>query len=112
MELFLSKVKDDIFSVLPGYAKKFNLNRVEYLTIGSLQNGRCTIIQPADKGSAIVFGTDRIVYKRPNDRSVIAVSIRKLKVTEKNLVDLVNKVHKIFGDLERRNIIQEKEKNF
>ena len=43
---------------------------------------------------------------------MIAVSIRKLKVTEKNLVDLVNKSHKIFGDLERRNIIQEKEKNF
>ena len=50
---YLSKVKEDIFSVLPGHPKKFNLNREEYLTMCSLQNDR-NIIKPADKASAVV----------------------------------------------------------
>ena len=53
-ELFLNKVKEDIFSVLPGHSGKFKLNREEYLTMGSLQNDRSIIIKPADKVSAVV----------------------------------------------------------
>ena len=58
--LFLSKVKGDIFSVLPRYPKKFNLNREEYLTMRSLQNDRSVIIKPADKGSAVAVWDRRI----------------------------------------------------
>ena len=36
LELFLIKVKEDSFSVLPGDPKKFNLNREEYLTMRSV----------------------------------------------------------------------------
>ena len=54
LELFISKVKEDIFSVLPGHSKKFNLNREEYLTMRSLQNEGSVIIKPVDKGSAVV----------------------------------------------------------
>ena len=36
----------------------------------------------------------------------------EVKVTGKDLVDLVNQSNKIFVDLERRKIIQEKEKNY
>ena len=36
---------------------------------------------------------------------------KEVKVTEKDLEDLVDKSNKIFPNLERRNIIQEKEKN-
>ena len=54
LELFLSKVQEDIFSVLPGHPKKFNLNRGEYLSMRCLQNDRSVIIKPADKGSALV----------------------------------------------------------
>ena len=36
LELFLSKVIEDIFSVLPGHPKKFNLNKTEYPTMRSL----------------------------------------------------------------------------
>ena len=53
LELFLSKFKDDIFSVLPGHLKKFNVNREEYLTMRSLQNDRSIIIKPADKRSEV-----------------------------------------------------------
>ena len=52
LELFLRKVKEDIFSVLPEHPKKFNLNREEYLSMRSLQNDRSVIIKPPDKGSA------------------------------------------------------------
>ena len=44
-ELFLSKVKEDIFSVLNEHSKKSNLNRQDYLTMCSLQNDRSVIIQ-------------------------------------------------------------------
>ena len=52
LELFLSKVKENIFLVLPGHPEKFNLNREEYLSMRSLQNDRSVIIKPPDKGSA------------------------------------------------------------
>ena len=112
LELFLNKVKEDIFSVLPGRPKKFNLNREEYLTMRSLQNDRSVIIKPADKGSAVVVW-DRQDYLKEAERQLSDSSIYKeVKVTEKDLVDLVDKSNKIFVDLERRNIIQEKEKNY
>ena len=95
LELFLSKVKKDIISVLPGHPKKLNLNREEYLTMRSLQNDRSVIIKPADKGSS-TYLCDSSIHKG-------------VKVTEKDLVD---KSNKIFVDLERRNIIQEKKKNY
>ena len=57
-ELFLSKVKEDIFSVLRG---QLNLNREEYLTMRSLQNDRSAIIKPADKGLTVV-AWDRLDY--------------------------------------------------
>lgn len=33
LELFLTKFKEDILSVLPEHPKKFNFNRKEYLTM-------------------------------------------------------------------------------
>ena len=112
LELFLNKVKEDIFSVLPGRPKKFNLNREEYLTMRSLQNDRSVIIKPANKGSAVVVW-DRQDYLKEAERQLSDRRIYKeVKVTEKDLVDLVDKSNKIFADLERRNIIQEKEKNY
>ena len=107
-----SKVKEDIFSVLPGHHKKFNLSKKEYLTMRSLQNDGSVIIKPADKGSAVVVW-DRQDYLKEAERQLSDSSIYKeVKGTEKDLVDLVDKSNKIFANLERRNIIQEKEKNY
>ena len=111
LELFLSKVKEDTFSVLPGHPKKFNLSKEEYLTMRSLQNDGSVIIKPADKGSAVVVW-DRQDYLKEAERQLSDSSVYKeVKVTEKDLADLVDKSNKIFANLERRNIIQEKEKN-
>ena len=105
--LFLSKVKEDIFSVLPGHPKKFNLSKAEYLTMRSLQNDRSIIIKPADKGSAVVVW-DRQGYLKETEQQLSDSSVYK-EVTKKDLVDFVDKSNKIFANLERRNIIQEKD---
>ena len=112
MELFLSKVNEDIFSVLPGLPKKFNLNREEYLTMHSLQNDRSIIIKPAHKGSAVVVLGRHDYLKEPERQLSDSSVYKKVKVTEKALVGLVDKSKKIFVDLERRNIILEKKKNY
>ena len=78
----------------------------------SLQNDRSVIIKPADKGSAVVVW-DRQDHLNEAERQLSDSSVYKeVKVTEKDLVDLVDKSNKIFANLERRNIIQEKEKNY
>ena len=107
LELFISKVKEDIFSVLPGHSKKFNLNREEHLTMRSLQNDGSVIIKPADKGSAVVVW-NRQDYLKEAERQLSDSSIYK-EVKEKDLVDLIDK---ICANLERKNIIYEKEKNY
>ena len=53
LELFLSKVEEDIFLVLLGCPKKLNFNKEKYLTMRSLQNDRSVIIKPADKDSEV-----------------------------------------------------------
>ena len=60
-----------------------------------------------------MFGTNNITWKRPNDSLLSDSSIYKeVKVAEKDLVDLVDKSNKIFANLDRKNIIHEKEKNY
>ena len=78
----------------------------------SLKNDRSVTIKPADKGSAVVVW-DRQDYLKEAEWQLSDSSIyKKVKVTEKDLVDLVDKSNKIFVDLKRRNITQEKEKNY
>ena len=69
MELFLSKVKEDIFSILPGHPKKFNLNKEEYLTMRSPQNDRSFIIRLAYKGLAILVW-DKQYYLKEAERQL------------------------------------------
>ena len=78
----------------------------------SLQNDKSVIIKRADKDSAVVVW-DRQDYLKETKRQLSDSSIYKeVKVTEKDVVDLVDKSNKIFVDLERKNIIQEKEQNY
>ena len=94
------------------HPKKFNLNREDYLTMRSLKNDRIVIIIPADKGSAAVVWDGLDILKDAGRQLSDSSIYKEVKVTEKELVDLVDKSNKIFAKLERRNIIQEKEKNY
>ena len=89
-----------------------SLNRKEYLSMGSLQNDRNVVIKSTDRGAAAVFW-DSLDYLKEAEQQLSDSSIYKgVKVAEKNLVDLVDKSNTVFANLERRNIIQEKEKNY
>ena len=77
----------------------------------SLQNDRSVTIKPADKGSAVVVWYIQDYLKEAERQLSDSSNYKEVKVTEKDLVDLVIKSNQIFVDLERRNIIQEKEKD-
>ena len=73
----------------------------------SLKNDRSVIIKISDKGSSVVF-RDRQDYLKEAERKLSdSSSYKKVIVTEKDLVDLVDESNKAFGNLEKKNI-QEK----
>ena len=78
----------------------------------NLQSDRNVIIKPADKGSAVVIW-DRNDYlkeaeKQLSDRSTYL----EIKVIKKDLVNLVEQSNKMFLNLQRKSVIQEREKNY
>ena len=54
VELFLSKLENELFSFLPGKPQACNLTKEEWVAMRSLAEDRSIIIKPADKGSCIV----------------------------------------------------------
>ena len=54
LEIFLSQIEGDIFSVLPGNTSSYKLTKNEWLVMRGLVEDRRIIIKPADKGSCIV----------------------------------------------------------
>ena len=61
LEIFLSKLENEVFSVLPGTPRDYNLSKEEWLAMRGLAEDRNIIIKPADKGSCVVLW-DREVY--------------------------------------------------
>ena len=110
--MFLNKTEQNFFSVLPGKAEQFNLTREAYLIMCNLQSGRNVIIKYEDKGPVVV-AWDRNDYlkeveKQLSDRSTYL----ETKVIEKDLVNLVEQSNKMFENLQRKSMIQEREKNY
>ena len=97
---------------MPGKAEQFNLTKEENFTIRNLLEDRNVIIKPANKGSAVVI-CDRNDYlkgakKQLGDKSTYL----ETKVIEKDLVDLVEQSNKMFENLQRKSVIQEREENY
>ena len=85
LELFLSKVKEDINSLFPGHPKKFSFNRGGDLTMRSLQNNRSVIIKPADKDSSVVVWDRLDYFKEAEQQLSHGSTIKKLKLLKKIL---------------------------
>ena len=105
-------LEQNFCSVLPGKAEQFNLTKEENFTIRNLLEDRNVIIKPANKGSAVVI-CDRNDYlkgakKQLGDKSTYL----ETKVIEKDLVDLVEQFKKMFENLQKKSVIQEREKNY
>ena len=104
-ELFLIKIKEDIFSIFPGHPKKFNLKMEKYLKMRSLQNDKSVLFKQTHKGSALV-SWERHDYLKETQRELSDSSIfKEVKITEKYIVDLVDKSNKIFVKLRKKSII-------
>ena len=54
IEIFLSKLETEIFSVLPGTPLDYNLSKEEWLAMRGLAEDQNIIIKLADKGSCVV----------------------------------------------------------
>ena len=55
VEIFLSKLETEIFSVLPGTPLDYNLSKEEWLAMTGLAENCNIIIKSADKGSRVVI---------------------------------------------------------
>ena len=112
LELFSNKTEQNLFSVLLGKAEQFNLTREEYLTMRNLQEDRSVIIKLADRGSAVVIWDRNDYLKEAKKQLSDKSTYLETKVIEKDLVDLVEQSNEMFENLQRKSVIQEKEKNY
>ena len=55
LEIFLSKLDNDVLSVLPGTPCDYNLLKKEWLAMRGLAEDCNIVIKPADKGSCVVL---------------------------------------------------------
>ena len=109
LEIFLSKFKSKVFSVLPGIPRDCNLLKDEWLAMIGLAEGRNIIINPADKGSCVVFWDweDYLAEAEEQLQDVDIYDDADLK--DSDLVKLVEKRNTMFQSLRRKNLITEKE---
>ena len=54
LEMFLSQMDGEIFSLLPGKSTSYNLTKEEWKAMRRLAEDRRIVIKPADKGSSVV----------------------------------------------------------
>ena len=55
LEIFLSKLENEVFSVLPSTPRDYNLSKEEWLAMRGLSEDRNIIIKPADQLRALCF---------------------------------------------------------
>ena len=55
LEIFLSKLENEVFSVLPGIPHNYNFSKEEWLAMRVLAEDHNIIIRPADKGSCVAL---------------------------------------------------------
>ena len=109
VELFLSKLKNELFSFLPGKPQTYNLTKEEWLAMRSLAEERAVIIKPADKGSCLVVWDreDYLAegYKQLSDTFTYG---EVNKYNEKLLSQLIDMSYSIFRSLCDKKLISEK----
>ena len=76
LEMFLSQLEGDIFSVLPGNTSSYNLTKNEWLAMRGLVEDRSIVIKPADKGSCVVVW-DRADYLAEGENYLFGSSTYK-----------------------------------
>ena len=74
LEIFVSKLENKVFSVLPGTPRNYNLPKEEWSAMRGLAEDRTIILKPADKGSCVVLW-DRVDYLAEAEKQLQDVDI-------------------------------------
>ena len=74
LEILLSKLENEVFSVLPGTPREYNLLKEEWLAMRGLAEDRNITIKPADKWSCVVLW-DREDYLAEAEKQLQDVDI-------------------------------------
>ena len=113
LEMFLSQMEADVFSLLPGNTTQYNLSKEEWLAMRRLAEDRSIVIKPADKGSCVVVW-DRTDYLLEAEKHLSDSSTYKeVKFGDKELLKLVEESNKMFKRLlSKKCILPEESKYF
>ena len=108
LEMFLSKVEQDIFKTIETPTKYSNLSSDEWKAIRSLADDRSIVIKKADKGSAVVVW-DRVDYIKEAQKQLKDENVyKKVNFKDQNLLELVDKSNHLFKGLKTKGCITDK----
>ena len=110
LELFLSKVEEELFTLLPGKPFGYNLDKEEWMAMKDLAEDKSIIIKSADKGFCVVIW-DREDYLAEAEKQLgDEHTYRKVEnFSEKDLRKLVEKSNSFFQKLLRKKLITQEE---
>ena len=104
-----SFVSDYVFNLSKKVLSQTEINVLEkYLGFSPTPS----FIKKADKGSAVVIWDQNDYLKEAEKQLSNKSNYLETKVIEKDLVDLVEQGNKMFENLQRKSVIQEREKNY
>ena len=108
LEMFLSKVEQDLFKLIETLTRYSNLSSDEWKAIRSLADDRSIVIKKADKGSAVVVW-DRVDYIKEAQKQLKDENVyKKLNFKNQNLSELVDKSSHLFRGLKTKGCITDK----
>ena len=109
VELFLSRLEKELFSLLTGKPQRYNLTKEEWKAIPHLAEDLSIIIKPAEKGSCVVIW-DREDYLAEGYRQLSdhLTYTNVKKFNQKLMSDLTKKSNRIFKELYNKKLITEK----
>ena len=109
LEVYLSQVENELFSIVDEPIRYSNLSKEEWIAMRSLADDRSIVIKKADKGSCIVVW-DRNDYLREAEKQLKDQNVyRKVAFKNKTLSQLVDCSNRFFRNLKVKCHITEKE---
>ena len=110
VELFLSKMEQELFSFLLGKPQSYNLTKEERQALKNLKEERSIITKPADKGSFVVVSDSEDYfaegYKQFNNESTY---VEVKHSNDKTLSDLIEKSKNFSKRLNKKKIFSDME---
>ena len=108
LEMFLSKVEQDLFKTIETPTRYSNLSSDEWKAIRSLADDRSIVGKKADKGSVVVVW-DRVDYIKEAQKQLKDENIyKKINFKDQNLSELVDKSNHFFRGLKTKGCITDK----